>query len=444
MTTQQQQASSSTKKLVIRRRQVQIVHRHGDRSPITSLKDETYWQGELVAQDRLDAVTRGVAVLSDGVGLSHKAGGRGPFGKLTTLGLQQMQELGETLRNEFFNIEAGNDSATNESKLDVNGNRVYPFLAAAPTLSNVRIISTSFERAIQSAQGVLAGLFPNGWQDGTTMEIDARHTVRLLPDPQPRETREQLQLEDDLAARPHLQAREQELLPLAVKVTAALHPLLAADAHEAVFGAKQLRQKQPASAESIEIEPLAWNQLAEITKCLACRDKLPAAITQQDHFDVVQHAAWRWFESFRHPRLAYLGMYEQCLAMVNTFRNSNANDNVTEPLMTLYSAHDSTLIGLLCAFKLERPVAWPEYGSFLTMELLEVSEEKKAGVGKKTPGDLYVRFTLNGERLRTMWDDGEPAEMILLDRLAQKLSNEGKATEGLTQLAFEYRYVPKS
>ena len=107
-----------------------------------------------------------------------------------------------------------------------------------------------------------------------------------------------------------------------------------------------------------------------------------------------------------------------------------------EPSMTLYSAHDSTLIGLLCAFKLERPVAWPKYGSFLILELLEVSD-----AANESDPCLYVRFSLNGELLRTMWDDGEePADMILLEHLAEKLDNEGKATAGLTQNAAEYRY----
>jgi len=92
--------------------------------------------------------------------------------------------------------------------------------------------------------------------------------------------------------------------------------------------------------------------------------------------------------------------------------------------MTLFSAHDSTLIGLLCAFKLQQPVAWPEYGSFLMMELLEVEE----GTSK----DLYVRFSLNGDVLRLMWLEGEPTDMMLLDQLIDKVQNEGKATEGMT------------
>jgi len=416
-----------------RRLQVQVVHRHGDRSPITPLKDEEYWAQQLIPESRLQEIARNTTILSDGVVNTHKANGRGAFGKLTNLGLEQMVNLGALLRREL------SSKVRNESKIDAQGNIVYPYIWTPDRPlqpSNIRVVSTSFERAIQSAQGVLQGLFPDGWADGETIEIDARHTSIMLPDPQPRRTQEQVDLEDTLAARPHLEESEKQMLPLAVRVTQALHPLLAADAHEACFGAKQLRH---GSAESIEVEPLAWNQLAELTKCFACRDGMLAAvgISHEDHQAVVQHAAWRWFETFRHPRLAYLGMHEQCTKMVDSFcRTTNQQEEDAAP-MTLYSAHDSTLIGLLCAFKLEQPVAWPEYGSFLMMELLEVevsesTRENDAPAASNKKKDLYVRFSLSGELLRSMWDEGEPSDMILLDRLAEKLRNEGKATAGMT------------
>jgi len=438
-------SSKTTTTTSLRRLQVQVVHRHGDRSPITSLKDEDYWAGQLIPAARLQELDQHTHVLTDGVADTHKASGRGPFGKLTALGLQQMEDLGAQLRDEFVAATTG-DSGRNEARVDGQGNTVYPFLFGSSDgpndddecrplqPSNLRVISTSFPRAIQSAQGVLAGLFPNGTttKDDERIQIDARHSLILLPDPQPRQTQEQVDLEDKLAARPHLQAKEEELLPLALRVTRALHPLLAADAHEASFGATQQQQQlRRTSAESIEVEPLAWNQLGEITKCLACRDRLPPEISEQDHHDVVQHAAWRWFESFRHPRLAYLSMHEQCEKMVHYF----VNHNDAEPVLTLYSAHDSTLIGLMCALKLEQPVEWPEYGSFLMMELLEVTTTTTTtalqdGEAESEKKGLYVRFSLCGELLRSMWD--EPADMILLDRLVEKLRNEGKATEGMT------------
>jgi hypothetical protein len=327
------------------------------------------------------------------------------------LGLQQMIDLGTMLREEF------SSSSKGENCTDENGNIVYPHIwtsdrPLAP--ANIRVISTSFARAVQSVQGVLVGLFPDGFSE--TIEIDTRDTMTMIPDPQPRHTKEQAELEDKLALRPNLQKREEELLPLAIRVTKALHPLLAADAREASFGTKQALRT---STESIEIEPLAWNQLGEITKCLSCRNMLPESISLKDHKAVVQHAAWRWFETFRHPRVAYLGMNAMCTKMVNYFVDYNS-----QPPMTLYSAHDSTLFGLLCAFKLEQPIAWPEYGSFFMMELLEVFDSE-------TKEELYIRFSINGELLRTHWEN-EPTDMILLSTLVKKLQTEGAATTGMT------------
>ena len=400
---------------IFHRRHVQIVHRHGDRSPITSLLDEAYWKKQLIPEAQLTDLGARTSILSDGVVSQHKANGRGPFGKLTVLGLQQMVDLGALLKDEL--------AGENQPKKMDQDTILYPhiFTAQVPLEpSNITVFSTSFERAIQSAQGVLVGLFPN---QETTISMDARHTNIMLPDPQPRLTSEQVALEDTLAARPHLQKREDELLGLAVRVTKALHPLLAADAHEASFGAQQLRHT---SAESIEIEPLAWNQLAEILKCLSVRNQLPPGVSEEDHHAVVQHAAWRWFETFRHPRLAFLGMHAFCNVLITA--SSRAAQSSTAPL-TLYSAHDSTLIGLLCAFKLEQPVRWPEYGSYWMMELLE--EEMANDTNR-----FYIRFSLNGQVLRHMWGGGAKEEsssdMILLDRLVELLKNEDKATEGMT------------
>ena len=473
--------TTNQKRIIIRRVHAQIVHRHGDRSPITALRDEAYWQTQLYV-DHENVTAQRFVVLQDGTGRAHKANGRGPFGKLTTLGWQQMVDLGKLLWRAFLGGEVNasvllQNTRQNTDNQDIATETIiYPYIGR-PVPSHIQMISTSFERAIQSAQGVLVGLLgedywadhyetisggTNNHQDdeaASKVTIDARHTVRLLPDPQPRETAEQIELEDVLAARPHLQTVEDELLPLAQRVTAALQPLLAADAREAVFGAKQ-QPRTPtlpvhASDESIEIEPLAWNQLAEITKCLACRGLLPngengsTAMSEQDHHDVVQHAAWRWFESFRHPRLAYLSMHQQVEHMVGAcrrFADAYERGATTGPPLVLYSAHDSTLIGLLCALKLEQPVAWPEYGSFLLMELLQVAVvNNQDTIESETVGDnaaWYIRFSLNGQLLRNMWEEDEqPQEMIRLQRLMEKLEKEDAATRGLTKTAADYRYV---
>ena len=70
-----------------------------------------------------------------------------------------------------------------------------------------------------------------------------------------------------------------------------------------------------------------------------------------------------------------------------------------EPALVIYSAHDSTLIALLCAFRLEQPSVWSETGSYLKMELLEVttiSDKEDNAIDEKY---YCVRFYLNGNLL---------------------------------------------
>ncbi len=42
-----------------------------------------------------------------------------------------------------------------------------------------------------------------------------------------------------------------------------------------------------------------------------------------------------------------------------------------EPMLCIYSTHDSILIGLLCVLGLRQPTKWLEYGSALKLELRE-------------------------------------------------------------------------
>jgi len=286
---------------VFKRVQVQIIHRHGDRSPITPLKDEDYWAQQLIPESTLREIAKNTVLRQDDTKNTHTAGGRGPFGKLSELGLLQMVKLGTSLREQLVydphQLRRSNvveEDSGGEERIQLQPHIFTPDKPLAP--ENIRVISTNFPRTIQSVQGLLVGLIPDGLPDDQPgITIDVRHTDWMIPDPQPRRTREQSVLEEKLARRPHLLQREQDMLPLAVRVTKALHPLLAADAHEANFGTQQ-QQPQYSSDTSIEIEPLSWNQLAEVTKCLAVRGLLPQGVTPEDVEVILEHAAWCWFQ----------------------------------------------------------------------------------------------------------------------------------------------------
>jgi acid phosphatase len=400
-------SSTATSPKIYRTLQVQIVHRHGDRTPITPLIDEAFWAGTLIPEATLARISSNTHLIQDENANKHTAAGRGPFGKLTELGLLQLVKLGNKLREDLVT-----DQQDHVIVDENTGDRYFPhvFHPERPLHpSNIRVMSTDFSRTIQSVQGLLVGLFPDGTDE--SIAIDVLHTTSwMIPDPQPRRSRDQEQLEYQLSAK--LNDREKEMLPFAIKVTKALGHMLASDAHEFSFGVSQ----ENAGKDSIEVEPLAWNQLAEITKCLAVRNRLPPGITEADQEAISQHAAWRWFMNMRDPRLSFMAM--------NPFTSKQVEYMVrheTEPALTIWSAHDSSLIGLLCAYRLEQPSVWPEYGSYLMLELLEVSDAATAkDDSSRSAKEYVVRFSLNGQVLRSEWG-GVVRETIPLDLLEENI-----------------------
>lgn len=229
----------------LRLRQVLVVHRHGDRTPITPMRDEEYWRATLPDPTVLEGIARGTSLLrppGGGAANSHGAAGRGPFGQLTMMGLLQMVGLGERLRGELAGghrddeYDYGDDDGMAGLRLFTPEEPLHP--------SRVKVMSTDFPRTIQSVQALLAGLFPDHATgrdvdvDGAApIVIDVRNTnAYFIPDPQPRQHAAQLDLERHLSDRPHLLEREGRLGALARRVTEALEGHLGEGAGGVSFG----------------------------------------------------------------------------------------------------------------------------------------------------------------------------------------------------------------
>jgi hypothetical protein len=204
--------------------------------------------------------------------------------------------------------------------------------------------------------------------------------------------------------------------PLAARCTQSLVPLLGEGAFQLSFGVEEESQDDDddIGSKKEELYPaLPWIQLTEITKCLSVRDMLPDSITKDDQEALSAHTAWKWFQSLRSPRLAYLSMRRFTEILANTLRRREQ-----EPPLILYSCHDSSLIGLLCALHLEQPSVWPEYGAVLKIELLEKKKD-----GDDDTINYVLRFFLNGELLKSMWND-TPREEISMDEFVSLISTE--------------------
>ena len=91
----------------LRVKQLIYIHRHGDRTPITPLKDHTFWSSQLPPSSVLSALdsvlVRKAASPPAESHLQHPphlAGGNPPFGQLTLLGTLQMVVVGNAIREE--------------------------------------------------------------------------------------------------------------------------------------------------------------------------------------------------------------------------------------------------------------------------------------------------------------------------------------------------------
>eukprot|EP00536_Pseudo-nitzschia_multiseries_P017318 jgi/Psemu1/224490/e_gw1.1487.38.1 len=467
----QSQSYSHSHSYSYRTVQVQVIHRHGDRTPITPLKNDEYWKNELVPEDLLEKVATGTKVLRKDSDSSnngkneleiHAAAGRGPFGKLTKLGLLGMIQVGTDLKEEleeltnwaestnaacsiaFTPIKSGRNIININNDDNENGlalQRQEPHAQQRHgrikiTPQDIKVYSTDFARTIQSVQGLLVGFFPD--EDETNIiSIDCRDTTTwMIPDPQPRQTHEQTILERKLAEQPHVLEQEALLRPLAIRCTNALLPLLGDEAFGVSFGVDESDSEMDQTK-----RVLSWIQLCEITKCLQTRGMLPDSITEDDQEALARHTAWKWFQSLRTPRLAYIAMRGFTRTIVRTLQERHQ-----EPPLIVYSGHDSSLIGLMCALHLEQPSVWPEYGAVLKLELLEKRKEvvvhEKGTTSDKhnkrsehedhkdSTVEYVLRFFLNGELLRSVWND-TPREEISLQEFAHLTSTVGKdiATE---------------
>ena len=72
---------------------------------------------------------------------------------------------------------------------------------------------------------------------------------------------------------------------------------------------------------------------------------------------------------------------------------------------------------------MEQPTKWPEYGSYIKIELLEVMMTDN-DTDTKQKKEYVVRFFLNGKLLRSNWH-GKTRETIPLDVLAHYIQTEG-------------------
>jgi indoleamine 2,3-dioxygenase len=410
------------------------IFRHGDRTPVTSLKDEAFWKTQIPDE----AVTEnGYQIVRD-EGNSyfnkHPAAGVGPFGRLTKEGVCQVEAAGTRLHQDIVN----------------SGGILRD--------ENIVCRSTDFDRTLKSAQGFLKGLGASN----EVVTIDTRDWKYMIPDFDIPSFRARCdKYAEELSAYSKGRNKGLQLQVVEKLAAAGLFPFATGPDHGEPGG-------------------FSIDRLCEVLWCLRAYDALPSSITSEEMETILRLKDQWCFKFVDIPEFVeatmapYLNGIVDSLRQVGStrrFMNGSRNSAEVGYRVKLYSAHDSCIYATLGAFKL-RPRGlsedesngmgwcgkmWPDYAHTLRIDLLEriePSDERNnvrqdgfpkvvVNTNRSEKEDMvdkyFVRFTYPGHGPISIL--GECSEIVPLRRVRLIWENDAsvqsfsRALQGHYQLA---------
>jgi len=289
--------------------QLQVFHRHGDRTPFTKLRNVDFWWGTLPNNTRMKWLCAQTRLV--GLPKGQQIRDEKPFGALTNRGIDQL--------------------------VDVGG---YLSLKYPGRFSDMEVWCTRFRRTIQSVQGLIRGLHLNAEE----VDIDLGHTSIMIPDDwggknasKGKGLDRQFWDSDDIVN--FMSMNKDLFLDTSFRL------------FEDGFITEETREEQ-----------MNWNRLHEIVHCLREYGLLPPSIPSHlvDTIENVNRRLWfsRLSHSFELNRIVIGGFPDHIESVF-----ANQNDQRTR----IYSCHDTSLIGLMCALGLDP--RWPPYATCLELAL---------------------------------------------------------------------------
>ena len=330
---------------------VQVLFRHGDRTPISALKnDDGHWKNcgaELVSVSQQRIHRRGLTISRqyEIPGKSQNLWeGNCNVGQLTLKGVQQARRLGRALRNIYLR---------NKDIAWTSGRQLLP--------KDIQVRSTDFLRTMQTAQFVLKGLFPTSnvsvpihvrpkFVDSMDMGLDKGCSrLKELYDTARKESKAFVQYEDESAT-------------LASKFNELLESQLSLDKYYDQFLTRSCNEKP-----------------------LPCSSK--GCISKGDVDMTLSLGDWWGRFEFDTSRREEIGLRMQ--DFLKELQDNSRNDSIP---LRLYAAHDTNVMPLLAIFSTES-FDWPPYTAHVVVETWRSNSDKKKD-------QRLVRMLYNGQVLK--------------------------------------------
>ncbi|KAF2072873.1 hypothetical protein CYY_005821 [Polysphondylium violaceum] len=322
---------------------VQILMRHGDRTPLysTLLSNMDQWDCSLSTymlpsqssqQNALSNVNR----LFRKVYMPNREylPGNCSVGQLTSLGFEQHLQLGQTFQSLYI--------------------EKYGLLSSQLDPNVMYFRSTDVPRTLQSAQAHITALYPSNSNPGI---INLNTMDSYFEDMSPNA----------------LLCPEYGIL---VQNTTTTADYIQFESENAQF------KQQLMTTLGVNVFP-GWSGVMDLFFATQCHDlPLPQGISQADVDKVYANAIWQWKYQLSFPIVARLGSSPFLNELVNNIKAFLQGQ--TSVKYFLFSGHDDSVGPLVNLFGLL--VDWPPYASHVELELWSDSSN-----------DKYIQFKYNGE-----------------------------------------------
>lgn len=337
-------APSSPSAAALELRHVLLFHRHGDRTPVlletgdklrVTDAEKQLWASRVASDAQLERLSRvGVAVGRDASqppNIAKRRGDAWPCGALTSKGVEHMTLKGRALRERYGHLVSLDAATDADGRVDVNG-QVY-------------VLSSSVPRTIESVQCLLDGFLNEEGQPPKAAPVYVHTFEKNVLAP----------------AHPIRVFFETESM-----VSAEVAKRSASEREETGKLAAQLREILGLPQDRV----VPWTAVRDALTCRQAHGlPLPEGLTPEMVAQVHAYDAWQWHALYSQHAFCFGAFQDGVREVYEHFKKVVGDDEGVQPKLAFFSAHDNSIVALVCALGLQINGLLPEYGTIVAFEV---------------------------------------------------------------------------
>jgi hypothetical protein len=334
---------SSPSSTALELRHVLLFHRHGDRTPVlletgdklqATDSEKQLWASRIASDAQLERLSRVGAVVGRDTtqppNIAKRRGAAWPCGVLTSKGVEHMTRKGRALRERYCHLLSMDAATSADGSVDVN-DQVY-------------VLSSSIPRTIESVQCLLDGFFN---EEGQPPKVEPVYVHTF---------------EKNVLAPEH-----------PIRVFFETESMVSAEVAKRSVSEREETDKLAAQLREILGLPqdrvVPWTAIRDALTCRQAHGlSLPEGLTPEMVAQVHAYDAWQWHALYSQHAFCF-GAFQDGVREVYEHFKKVVNDDEGQLKLAFFSAHDNSIVALVCALGLQINGLLPEYGTIVAFEV---------------------------------------------------------------------------